>query len=53
MKNFLNLELAIEFYGKVAEQKFARNLRDPLLSAASLISLHIEFHCEGILQVLF
>lgn len=42
MKTFRTLELAIEFYGKVEEQKVTGNLRDQLLRAASSISLNLS-----------
>ncbi len=42
MKTFRTLDLAIEFYGKVEEQKMTGNLRDQLLRAASSISLNLS-----------
>lgn len=42
MKTFRTLDLAIEFYGKVEEQKVTGNLRDQLLRAASSISLNLS-----------
>lgn len=42
MKSFRTLDLAIEFYGMVEEQKVTGNLRDQLLRAASSISLNLS-----------